>query len=523
MIENALPVGSVLKGANEYTIEQPLHQGGFGITYLAKARIMVGNIPQTVTFTIKEFFIGKICRRGPQASVTVAETNAALFKQAKADFRHEAEMLHSLKHPHIVPVNEVFEQNNTIYYVMAYLGHVSLAQYVTEQGGHLSEAEATSIISDLSGAVAHLHHQRILHLDLKPDNVMMQPTAGGGLSPVLIDFGQAVSFEGNRPKRSKGVSGYSQGYSDRRLKQTVTEFLPELDIYSLAATLHFMLTGVAPADAATLTLHKACRVLPEQLSPHTLDAVLRGLQLVGNAPLTSVASFLTVLQQGAEAEEGSGRRPTDTIDADSSHRISNDLLRKASLILAVLVVVGGVGYFSVRSLRSCSGGGNADTLRTDTTRTDTTSADTTKADTLRIENKTISDTVAQKGEPQTQSNTPNKEEPPSNKREQPSNAKKNESSASTSSKPASQPASTSNSSKSKSTYGTANLGYATWRGELLNGKPHGNGIMKFRTSHSVSRCRTTPVAGDYIDGFCENGVLITGRLYHSDGEIVETF
>lgn len=45
MIENALTIGSVLKGATTYTIEKQLHRGGFGMTYLAKARIMVGNIP----------------------------------------------------------------------------------------------------------------------------------------------------------------------------------------------------------------------------------------------------------------------------------------------------------------------------------------------------------------------------------------------------------------------------------------------------------------------------------------------
>ena len=130
MIENALAIGSVLKGATTYTIEKQLHQGGFGMTYLAKARIMVGNIPQVAMFTIKEFFIGKICSRDTNGNVLVAQENQQLFKQAKQDFREEAEILHSLKHANIVPVNEVFEQNNTVYYVMAYLGDVSLYQYV---------------------------------------------------------------------------------------------------------------------------------------------------------------------------------------------------------------------------------------------------------------------------------------------------------------------------------------------------------------------------------------------------------
>ena len=131
MIENALAIGSVLKGATTYTIDKQLHQGGFGITYLAKAQIMVGNISQVATFTIKEFFMGKICSRDANGNVQVAQENQQLFKQAKQDFREEAEILHALKHANIVPVNEVFEQNNTVYYVMAYLGKVSLYQYVS--------------------------------------------------------------------------------------------------------------------------------------------------------------------------------------------------------------------------------------------------------------------------------------------------------------------------------------------------------------------------------------------------------
>ena len=145
MIENALAIGSVLKGATTYTIDKQLHQGGFGITYLAKAQIMVGNISQVATFTIKEFFMGKICSRDANGNVQVAQENQQLFKQAKQDFREEAEILHALKHANIVPVNEVFEQNNTVYYVMAYLGKVSLYQYVSEQGGCLSESQARGI------------------------------------------------------------------------------------------------------------------------------------------------------------------------------------------------------------------------------------------------------------------------------------------------------------------------------------------------------------------------------------------
>ena len=76
--------------------------------------------------------------------------------------------------------------------------------------------------------------------------------------------------------------------------------------------------------------------------------------------------------------------------------------------------------------------------------------------------------------------------------------------------------------KTSKTSGFVNLGYATWTGGLLNGKPHGNGRMKFYSSHAISGCTTTPTSGDYIDGYCENGILQNGALYHN-GEKVESF
>ena len=297
MIENALTIGSILKGATTYTIEKQLHQGGFGMTYLAKARIMVGNIPQVAMFSIKEFFIGKICSRDANGNVLVAQENQQLFKQAKQDFREEAEILHSLKHANIVPVNEVFEQNNTVYYVMAYLGNVSLYQYVSEQGGALSENQARKIVSALSGALSYLHNRHILHLDIKPDNVMMMGD-GASAKPVLIDFGQAVYFENGKPKRNKGIGGYSRGFSPLELKQTVAEFQPSLDIYSLAATLLYMLTGKEPCDASEQSVHKIYRALPEDVSQNTMDAIICGMQKDSLCHPQTILDFQNILQMG---------------------------------------------------------------------------------------------------------------------------------------------------------------------------------------------------------------------------------
>ena len=508
MIQNTLTVGSTLKGAILYTIAEPLHSGGFGITYRATAKIMVGNIPQTATFTIKEFFIGKICSRDANGNVVVAPENQQAFKSAKADFKSEAEILHSLKHDNIVPVNEVFEQNNTVYYVMSYLGNVSLYQYVAENCGALEESQAKGIILPLTSALAYLHNRNILHLDIKPDNIMMV-RHGNTIKPVLIDFGQAMYFVNGKPKKDKGIRGYSKGYSPLQLKQNVSTFSPSLDIYSLAATLLYMLSGVDPCDAEELSTHKIYKALPESVSQNTMDAIICGLQKEAVSRPNDIASFQNILEHGKPStanssfsnHAGDGRIPTDTIIPDPPKPISTKLIA-----IACVVVVAIGGWFTWNKF-SKNEGGNA---------TEQTSAND---DTLQSQKKDSTSVIADNLKPEHDMDNSGLEDKTSKKDEQKQSNKSEEKiepadshkpTSISSSKPTPSPKS-----------GTVNLGYATWKGELLNGKPHGNGTMKFHASHAVSGCTTTPQAGDYIIGYCQNGVIQNGALYR-DGEKIET-
>ena len=358
MIQNTLPVGSTLKGAVVYTIAEHLHNGGFGITYRATAQIMVGNIPQTATFTIKEFFMGKICSRDVDGNVVVAAENQQAFLAAKADFKSEAEILHSLKHDNIVPVNEVFEQNNTVYYIMSYLGNVSLYQYVAENGGLLSEAEAKQIIMPLTSALAYLHNRNILHLDIKPDNIMMV-RQGDVVKPVLIDFGQAMYFVNGKPKKDKGIRGYSKGYSPLEQKQNVCTFSPSLDIYSLAATLLYMLSGKDPCDAEEQSVHKIYRALPESLSQNMVEGVVCGLQKEAADRPKDIASFQNILLHGkpstvshSSADAGCGcAMQTDAILPDNHKSLP---ITKIAVSVACVAALALGGWFVFDRMQSKS-------------------------------------------------------------------------------------------------------------------------------------------------------------------------
>lgn len=501
-----------MKGAVLYTIAESLHSGGFGITYRATAQIMVGNIPQTATFTIKEFFMGKICSRDANGNVVVTAENQQAFKSAKADFKTEAEILHSLKHDNIVPVNEVFEQNNTVYYVMSYLGNVSLYQYVAEHCGALQESQAKGIILPLTSALAYLHNRNILHLDIKPDNIMMV-RHGNTIKPVLIDFGQAMYFVNGKPKKDKGIRGYSKGYSPLQLKQNVSTFSPSLDIYSLAATLLYMLSGVDPCDAEEQSTHKIYKALPESVSQNTMDAIICGLQKEAVSRPNDIASFQNILEHGIHStanssfsnNAGDGRIPTDTIIPDPPKPISTKLIA-----IACVTVVSLGGWFAWNKFNKNEEGNatehsaNYDTLQSQKKDSTSVIADNIMRKTDKMpEDVDIKENVAK---------TSKKDE------QKQSNKSEGKIESTDSHKPTSIPSSKPTPSPKS---GTVNLGYATWTGGLLNGKPHGNGRMKFHASHAVSGCSTTPQAGDYIIGYCQNGVIQNGALYR-DGEKIET-
>lgn len=362
--------GAVLNGKREYTIERALHSGGFGNTYLAKGIVMDGNIAQDAVYTIKEFFIAKYCTRDTNGCVTVTDnSDAAEFKAAKADFYSEANILHSLKHRGIVPVNEVFEQNNTVYFVMKHLGNTSLEQYVVEQGGVLAEDEALRIIRLMAGAMSYLHNRQILHLDVKPNNVMMCMGVDGKAVPMLIDFGQAMFYDGGGKAQNKHVlGGYTSGYSALELKQpgAAAVFTPSLDVYSLGATLFFMLTGKNPADASTITKRSVYMAMPATVTERTMDTIVAAMSQNPQQRTQSMAAFLAQLKDMSvvdanDSSSANGTQPvTNTIGGEKKKGMSMQFV--IGLIVAIIVI--GAPTYGLRGCKTASSNKLSDTIDT---------------------------------------------------------------------------------------------------------------------------------------------------------------
>ena len=300
MNENALSKGTLLKSPElNYEVEEILGSGGFGITYKVSANVMHKNIPIHTFFAVKEHFLSNCCEREEGATVNVSKTLRSTYSDSLADFKAEALRLNELsgKHKGIVRVNEVFSANNTVYYVMEFLNGKSLRKEI-KANGPLAEDEALAIIKDVADAVAFLHKERITHLDIKPDNIIMHQYPGmKQRSPVLIDFGLSKHYDkdGNATSTIR-VQGCSDGYSPVEQYVRISKFSPCADIYALGATLFYMLTGKDPVIASEISEKYIKSHLPKEITESTRTAILGAMKKDKQDRTATVEQFLQDLK-----------------------------------------------------------------------------------------------------------------------------------------------------------------------------------------------------------------------------------
>lgn len=229
-----------------YRIERILGQGGFGITYLATDL----NLDRKVA--VKEFFPETLCvRDGDTSHVTLGTISTkAYVEQLKAKFLKEARNIAKFDYPGIIRIITAFEENNTAYYVMEYIDGITLAEIV-KRYGPMSPDRALNYIGEVGEALEFVHSHHIAHLDVKPANIMVRTSDN---MPVLIDFGLSKQYDSDGHQTSTSISGMSPGYApvEQYNKGGVSEFSPQTDIYSLAATLYYLLSGKVPPEATSL-------------------------------------------------------------------------------------------------------------------------------------------------------------------------------------------------------------------------------------------------------------------------------
>ena len=309
--ESALRPGTLLCGG-KYRIVHFLSKGGFGKTYEAEHILLHKRV------AIKEFFPRDMCNRDKVTShVTVGtESKRKLVEKLHKKFVQEAQAVAQFKHPGIVQVSDVFEENETAYYVMEYIEGGSLKDKV-ESVGRLSEADAVRYIRQVCDALAYVHSQNCLHLDLKPANIMVNEED----KPVLIDFGTSRQYDEVAGESTGTLPTFTKGYAPpEQTAQVIRTFYPATDIYALGMTLYKLLTGVTPKTADERISGDELDPLPSSVSTGTRAAVEAAVRLNKKSRPQSVAEFLALLDGGKQKQSPKPKpkpvKPEDTEDTE---------------------------------------------------------------------------------------------------------------------------------------------------------------------------------------------------------------
>lgn len=278
-----LPNGHLLQNG-KYSITDVVGQGGFGITYkgvwYTEVKGSLGTIKTDVPISIKEYFFKDYCYRDENLAVSVhSETGEALFDKFKEKLIKEARILSDVNHPYIVNVLEVFEENNTAYIVMEYISGLSLKQLMDRKGS-LPEKQVLKYVQQIGEALTFVHENNILHLDIKPSNILIDKNDDAR----LIDFGVSKRYDIEQQETSTTMLTLSKGFAsiEQYDNEGTQNFSPCPDIYSLGATMYNLLTGVIPVESilrATKPLQKPTEINPS-ISVRTEQAILKAMQIV---------------------------------------------------------------------------------------------------------------------------------------------------------------------------------------------------------------------------------------------------
>ncbi|HLZ20933.1 MAG TPA: serine/threonine-protein kinase [Ktedonobacterales bacterium] len=188
-----------------------------------------------------------------------------------SNFRREALVLESLRHPNIPRVYDSFEQFNRAYLVLEYIEGFDLEQVLDTATGALDPATVGNWMIQICDIVYFLHMQSqpIIFRDLKPSNVILTPDH----RIVLIDFGIAKVFQSADPQTNVGTQGYAAPEQYERRAETRS------DIYAIGAMMHHLLTKSDPRYQAPFSFHeRPPRALNPAVSPELEKVVMKCLE-----------------------------------------------------------------------------------------------------------------------------------------------------------------------------------------------------------------------------------------------------
>ena len=354
----------VQDGQCRYRIIRYISSGGFGNTYEAEDRKFMGR-----RVAIKELFISEWCSRGEDTltvSVSV-DSNRASFAKQKDKFLKEAIKLNGFVKDGIVRVIDVFEANGTAYYAMDYIDGESLSMRLKAlKGGAMMESEVRKYLDQILDALEYVHSEGVLHLDLKPGNIMIDNKG----KVILIDFGaskQIEAVDGKSLSSSSNIA-YTRGFAPtEQIDGSLDKMGTHTDMYSLGATLYNLLTGTVPPSPSDIDADGLPAIPGISATLH--QAIRQCLVPNRNKRLKTIAEFRKVLA----SQPGGGEGTTDGNDSGDGGTTLRDKKKKPSWLkqnqVNIVKLLGGIlvaGLFAF-GISRCDGFGGGEAPAYDTT------------------------------------------------------------------------------------------------------------------------------------------------------------
>jgi hypothetical protein len=270
---------------NGFELGARLGEGGFGVVYRAR------------DVRLRRDVAVKLLRRELVSAQGFVER-----------FEREAQALAALRHPNIVPVYSIGDQDDLIFLVMPFVSGVTLTDYLREHG-RLSVEEAEQILRDVGGALSAAHAVGLVHRDIKPDNIMLE---GPKKLPLLMDFGIAKTGQTGGGPSSPGLTatGMVMGtpyYMSPEQATADPAVDARSDIYSLGVLAYQLFTGQLPFTGdsiyAVLSHHLTtpvpeARTVRPDIPPRISAAVHRAMAKKPAERFQRVEEFLEALGSG---------------------------------------------------------------------------------------------------------------------------------------------------------------------------------------------------------------------------------
>jgi len=219
---------------DNYLVEGVIGGGGFSIVY----RAFDASLGQSVV--LKEYFPNLLAIRGEDNEIQpITPKKKSAFDVGMQQFFAEAHALSKVSHPNVINIINVFRANNTAYMVSKLQPGKDLRWMIKRCQGDLDQGFIQKVMPPIISGIDTLHENGILHLDIKPANILLRAEGG----PLLLDFGASKTM--SRQERFSSFQTLTPGFAPPE-QHHKKELGPGSDIYAIGATIYACVTGRPP-------------------------------------------------------------------------------------------------------------------------------------------------------------------------------------------------------------------------------------------------------------------------------------